>query len=241
MDPITGAALIGGAGSVIGGLFGAKGQRDANQANARQAALNRAFQERMSNTAYQRSAQDLEKAGLNRILALGSPASTPGGAQARFENTKKQLGESVSNAGLVAAQIANIRAQTQLTKAQADAIQPASKIGASAGSLIGNATTKLSDIASGYSKRNQPGTSMSTRTSRQLSRPNSAKQVPRSSVDNALKEIQLPRDEYRTHLSFALDNTRYDLEQHYIRFGKYPSKEQAQRLFDHYLRESKSQ
>ena len=40
------------------------------------------WQEYMSNTAYQRAAADLEKAGLNRVLALGSPASTPGGASA---------------------------------------------------------------------------------------------------------------------------------------------------------------
>jgi len=117
-------ALAGLAGNVIGGLFGQSGQSSANQANARLARENREWQERMSNTAYQRSAADLQKAGLNRILALGSPASTPAGNVARMENTKKQLGEAVSNSGLVAAQIANINAQTAKTKAETAILGP---------------------------------------------------------------------------------------------------------------------
>lgn len=38
------------------------------------------FQEHMANTQYQRAAKDLEAAGLNRIIAFGSPADSPGGA-----------------------------------------------------------------------------------------------------------------------------------------------------------------
>lgn len=51
---------------------------------SREATKQREWQERMSNSAYQRQARDLELAGLNRILGYtkGSGASTPSGAKA---------------------------------------------------------------------------------------------------------------------------------------------------------------
>lgn len=91
-------ALASAGANVLGGLLGKSGQDKANALNYRIAKEQMAFQERMSNTAYQRAAGDLEKAGLNRILALGSPASSPGGASATMQNANALLGTSLSSA-----------------------------------------------------------------------------------------------------------------------------------------------
>lgn len=83
MDLLTGA-LTGGM-SLLGGLFAQdktdERMQETNRFNAEQAQKQMDFQERMSNSAYQRTMQDMRAAGLNPILAYSKGgASTPSGA-----------------------------------------------------------------------------------------------------------------------------------------------------------------
>lgn len=139
------------AGDVIGGLFGRSGQSSANAANLRIARENREWQERMSNTAYQRATKDLEAAGLNRILAMGGPSSTPAGNTATMQNEMAPLQEGISKgvgtalqARLMKQQIANMKAQERLTDAQRLALGPAATAGSGIEEIILNTRQRLS-------------------------------------------------------------------------------------------------
>lgn len=101
MDPVTSAALISTGGALVSNAM-AGGQSTKERAfNANQAKLNRQFQERMSSTAFQRMKGDMEKAGLNPLLGLGSGgASTPSGSQAQTTATPVSdfIGAGISSA-----------------------------------------------------------------------------------------------------------------------------------------------
>lgn len=118
LDSIIGAvtspiASIGSA--IIGGVLGNEGGENANQASAKMAREQMAFQERMSGTAYQRAVTDMKAAGLNPMLAYSQGgASTPPGQTVKFENT---LGQGVASAGQ-AMQIAQAVQQVQQSEAQ---------------------------------------------------------------------------------------------------------------------------
>lgn len=110
------AALGGVLGSALLSHSGASAQ---NAANAKQAQLNREFQERMSSTAYQRAVADMRAAGLNPALAYQQGgASAPSGSTARMENTLSGAASSASRAAVVAQEVENARATNQSIRAQ---------------------------------------------------------------------------------------------------------------------------
>ena len=120
MDPIIGAALIGGAVSGFGAYR-------ANRENRATSARQMAFQERMSNTAYQRSMADMRKAGLNPILAakLGG-ASTPQGASYTAQNAGLAATQGFQQVSSGIASISSARqaqAQTTLIAEQATKVR----------------------------------------------------------------------------------------------------------------------
>lgn len=112
------AAAIPIAMSALDTLSGAKSQRDANAHNIKLQRQQQEWEERMSNSAVQRRARDIEQAGGNRALAFinGDSASTPTIAPARVEPTYK--GGGLANIA-TALQLKKLQADTELTTQQA--------------------------------------------------------------------------------------------------------------------------
>jgi len=108
IGPVVGAASA---------YAGYKGQEEANSANRAMSQAQMDFQERMSNTSYQRAVKDMSAAGLNPMLAYSQGgASTPAGSTAVMGN-KNAAAVSAASAAMAAQ---NMREQNSLLRAQTE-------------------------------------------------------------------------------------------------------------------------
>lgn len=106
---------------LLGEAASAYGSWRANQENVALAREDRAWKERMSNTAHQREAADLQAAGLNRILSLGHPgASTPASSPAQVSNIAEGAGHTALAVARLKTELDSLKAGAEKSRADAE-------------------------------------------------------------------------------------------------------------------------
>lgn len=113
----SGNSWLGLGGSLLGGIMGQEGAKDAMDFSSAQSAEQMAFQERMYKNRYLYQVEDLKNAGLNPMMAyMQSPAAPPQGSQARHIENK---GLASAQGAMLGSQVRYMDAQTKTAETQA--------------------------------------------------------------------------------------------------------------------------